>query len=1832
MRANRYVSYLAAEVEPKSQATLNQFEAAIERTFARIERFSGAGMAALGGTDPRAVARSRALETQLRRTRTEISATGTASRRTAAEASLMANAFTRSAIALQVVQGPLGPLAGRLGALGAAMRSLTGFALTGVLAGGGAFAIGSIATQYQTITDRLRPMFGRQQDFNGALRNVIQIAGNTRQALGPIADLYANITQSARDAGIAQSRIPGIVETVAKAARLSGGSTQSQSAAIVQFNQAFGAGFRGSGQELQSIREQAPRLGRAIAEGLGVTTAELRQLAQDGRLSADLVAKALERSSLQIETEFSRIPRRMGQSLTELGNNLTVFLGQMDEATGATTFFANVLHIVATNLNNVAFVAGAALIAFNARGLINQFRTVQVTVDGVTRSQTGAAASAGLWVREQARLTAALSSGNAVLLGSKTAAQQKSAFVVAGLRAEADAQRHAIATSQQATVQYQAQFAQLERQIIAQRAALGTARTLDAASRARGSGPRSDLVLAATKELNASLATRARLQALVAREDDVLAAADAKLAAATGRLTQEEAALAAMTTRLSASRMELLLATGAATAAESRLTVAQRALAVAEAEVVLATEALVAAKAELSIVSATAAAGEGALAVAMEAVIAAEAQLFVATQGVTGAEAELAVASTAAAAAETRLAVATAAAVPPMRILTLVTTGLAAAMAGVQRAGAAFSSFLGGPFGIALTVATVGLLYFATRADEAKDAINRLGGEAGALARAMDGVAASTANASAELARLQVLRAQDRVADALDSLQTVRGSAAQSIMGEVMRNQGIFGSGMSIDRAVNGDVTGGPVFQGPEAEALRRVERLTNLIREGRINAAGTYAELHRISQLAPTIISPQFVRQAARDQSGQEGPIELVAQGEEGFNRINRSAAERLAAAQAPPPVIPRARTRAQMEAAAAAQAAQSDLERARANLAQIRAEGKRADESEQQYIDRLADARRAVSSLMSAERARRSANAAARREARAVETASDKQDRLDNVMERFDLDTPIRRLARLQAQADAAKRSIDDLVGERVGNRVFTQAEADERKGQIDDFVASESRRPVREALEDMRAQEVVQRQLLAGHQAMSEFTARRLELEKQVGPLTAQEARDLADQQASSRALARSQQERNRLIEVYAGLMGTARDSARDIIRAFASSNPLRNIGTALSRLRSRFLDAKAEEIAIQIFGDPEQEWRDQMTGAMEQVATNLTNSATDLGTAATALDNAANALQGAAGAGGGGGVGGPYEPIPGDPDYRPSEAPAFWPAPSNIPSGNPLDPNMGSPSGIDWAALDRSLAVIAEGERGGSVIETPGIDRAADVLGDVAGQLEGVAGAMTQAADGSAEVVVTATRDAKKGLPRNVTEAMNQIGEKLAAKIFGANSPFTKIFGQLGTFLEGTAYGQIGGGLARSLGAKTSNLGSQIGGGVGAVAATAVGLPPQLGGLIGGVIGGLIGGVFKKSKTGSATITSASGDYTLAGNSAAYRGQAGEAAGSVQGGLVRIAEALGGSLGAFAVSIGLKDGKYRVDPTGKGNVKTKKGAIDFGDDQEAAIRYAILDALKDGAIQGIREGSKRLLQAGKDLDRALDRALNFENVFRRLKTFKDPAGAAVDDVNREFVNLIDIFKEAGASAQEWADLEELYGFERAEAIKNATNQSISALNDFIQGITAGPDSPLGRRTVYDNADKALDTFRTDIAAGKTVDTDALIAALENFQAASQTLYGSRSPFFQDFDEILALAEAARTNAGGAITGDNPNLPASPFDDALRATWPALLTESQSQTQILGDIRDLLGGGTPSTGGGGGGGGDGSSIGILPGPSTTYDPWQGWGGGGYQGQSYD
>lgn len=183
----------------------------------------------------------------------------------------------------------------------------------------------TVRSRVGLVTDGIK----QQQE---SLDAVFSIAQKTKQSYQATGDLYAKIAMNAKQLGLANGQVLQITDTVNKTLRVGGGTTQQNEAAIMQFSQALASG-RLQGDELRSILENAPRLAKAVADGLGVTTGSLKKFGSEGALTSDVVIAALRNQGKVIDQEFSTMPVTIRGAFTYFDNAFGEFVDNAGKET-----------------------------------------------------------------------------------------------------------------------------------------------------------------------------------------------------------------------------------------------------------------------------------------------------------------------------------------------------------------------------------------------------------------------------------------------------------------------------------------------------------------------------------------------------------------------------------------------------------------------------------------------------------------------------------------------------------------------------------------------------------------------------------------------------------------------------------------------------------------------------------------------------------------------------------------------------------------------------------------------------------------------------------------------------------------------------------------------------------------------------------------------------------------------------------------------------------------------------------------------------------------------------------------------------------------------------------------------------------------------------------------------------------------------------------------------------------------------------------------------------------------------------------------------------------
>lgn len=835
--------------------------------------------------------------------------------------------------------------------------------------------------------------------------------------------------------------------------------------------------------------------------------------------------------------------------------------------------------------------------------------------------------------------------------------------------------------------------------------------------------------------------------------------------------------------------------------------------------------------------------------------------------------------------------------------------------------------------------------------------------------------------------------------------------------------------------------------------------------------------------------------------------------------------------------------------------------VERARAQLEIIKLKGadidKKGAAAQKEYRRELDEANKALNRAEAAEKAAREARTAGKRAVTEATQLANAQaaaeERIAKIKSRYDAQP------RFVDQQQADKRYLDELIAT-YGKLSDARSKAlvSAARGGLEAIDTGQLTR-FKQFVEDQEQALQVQRLRTAGYDAEADALETIVQLQERIGALSeAQKEQILAIARARQQER-EAAEDMQRIIQDYVGLVGVAQSAFERLLGRTASlKNPFKSVGGFATDMFSGFIQTNIRVLSDKLFSGMERELAN-FANPQHRLNVETLAAADSVQTFAKSLAAASATVNGLAVQNGG-------SPLSGALGIKANSTVTTLGEKSAIGLQSIISDALTN----DFVTLNGSVAndngeiiVTAKKQLQAQQETIDAIKRVAPSVGSALDRVNsrlGLPGVFDPIQKGMAEVL-----DPLAAPIRTLTKSISQflqdsgaggvIGSALAgaglgilgAGLVGGNDSGSKIGGAIGGVLGKEAGKLIGPAIAKSIG---GNLGKMLGGAAG-----------PLGAIAGGIIGSLAGGLFSSTKKGSATLgyDVSTGQFTssLSGNSASRKQAADQSGDSVTQSLQKIADAFGGALGAFSVSIGVRKESYRVDPTGQGRTKGA-GVLDFGKDATAAIKAAIIDAVRDGAVQGLRAGTQRLIANNDDLDVGIDKASKFQGVFDTLQQTLDPVGFAIQQLDRQFEGLKRVFKEAGATSEEYADLEKLYSLQRAEAIKQAAQTMSSALKGLLDDLKTGEGGGLSLRDRLNNALAAYNPLASRVAAGdSTVDYQEFADAARTVQDLARQLYGSQEGFFDIVDGIRALTEQALADQQALI--DVATGKVTPFDAA-------------------------------------------------------------------------
>lgn len=231
-------------------------------------------------------------------------------------------------------------------------------AFKGLVAAIGVREIVRLGDEFTTLNNRLRAVTNSEEEAANALKLVQQVASATRSDLSAVASLFSDITLATEEMGLTQQQVAGIATTFSQALKVSGADAGTAAGAIRQFGQALASGVL-RGDEFNSINEANSKFMGEFAKALGVTRGELRSMAAEGLITAELMVAATQRMASSVEADFNKTTTTIGEAFTALKASMLSLFGAVGEETGVFDGLAGAIQSLATAIDALAANTGA---------------------------------------------------------------------------------------------------------------------------------------------------------------------------------------------------------------------------------------------------------------------------------------------------------------------------------------------------------------------------------------------------------------------------------------------------------------------------------------------------------------------------------------------------------------------------------------------------------------------------------------------------------------------------------------------------------------------------------------------------------------------------------------------------------------------------------------------------------------------------------------------------------------------------------------------------------------------------------------------------------------------------------------------------------------------------------------------------------------------------------------------------------------------------------------------------------------------------------------------------------------------------------------------------------------------------------------------------------------------------------------------------------------------------------------------------------------------------------------------------------------------------------
>ncbi len=323
-----------------------------------------------------------------------------------------------------------------------------GKVLGGLLTLQGVNSLIQMADGYNAMAERVRMATASHEEYEMVQQRLLATANTTYRAMSEAQEVYIQTADSIRAMGYSTSQALDITDSLSYSFVKNATAADRAQSTIRAYDLALNKGKVDAIGWL-TIVGAIPTVVGDIATAMGKTEAEIRKMGASGEISARMLNEGLLRSVDANKAAAEGMATTVADAFTKLRNNLAAYVGEANQATGATGILSSAIEGVAENIDLIAkglMAAGAGALALYIA------RAGQAALSSIAASAAARKAASAALVEAQARVSAtqaalAQAQANSALGGSYTHLTAAQAANTAATAALTTAQRAAATAS-----------------------------------------------------------------------------------------------------------------------------------------------------------------------------------------------------------------------------------------------------------------------------------------------------------------------------------------------------------------------------------------------------------------------------------------------------------------------------------------------------------------------------------------------------------------------------------------------------------------------------------------------------------------------------------------------------------------------------------------------------------------------------------------------------------------------------------------------------------------------------------------------------------------------------------------------------------------------------------------------------------------------------------------------------------------------------------------------------------------------------------------------------------------------------------------------------------------------------------------------------------------------------------------------------------------------------------------------------------------------------------------------------------------------------------------